>query len=63
MAIRKINVGKCFKNPTQNSKQTKPFTTEKMFKDVEQLMARKEVLEKKKKEVVVNTKLLTLQYR
>jgi hypothetical protein len=63
MAIRKINVGKCYKNPTLNSKQTKPFTTEKMFKDLDQLLSRKKELEKKKKEVIVNEKLLTLQYR
>lgn len=41
----------------------KPFKTETMFKDLEQLSLRAAQLTKKGFEVRVNTKLLKIQYR
>mgnify|MGYP000072333816 FL=1 len=63
MAIRKINVGKNFKNPTVNSKSTKTFKTERMFKTIDELIKRADELRQRKFEVKVNEKLLTVQYR
>lgn len=63
MAIRKINVGKNFKNPTVNSKATKTFKTERMFKTIDELIKRADELRQRKFEVKVNEKLLTVQYR
>ena len=63
MAIRKINVGKNFKNPTVNSKSTKKFKTERMFKTIDELIKRADELRQRKFEVKVNEKLLTVQYR
>lgn len=63
MAIRKINVGKNFKNPTVNSKETKTFKTERMFRTIDELIKRADELRQRKFEVKVNEKLLTVQYR
>ena len=63
MAIRKINVGKNFKNLTVNSKSTKTFKTERMFKTIDELIKRADELRQRKFEVKVNEKLLTVQYR
>lgn len=63
MAIRKINVGKNFKNLTVNSKATKTFKTERMFRTIDELIKRADELRQRKFEVKVNEKLLTVQYR
>lgn len=63
MALRKINVGKNFKNPSMNSIKIQPYRTERMFKNIEELQKRASELRKTKSDVIVNEKLLTIQYR
>lgn len=63
MALRKINVGKNFKNPSMNSIKIQPYRTEKMFKNIEEPQKRASELRKTKSDVIVNEKLLTIQYR
>lgn len=63
MALRKINVGKNFKNPSMNSIKIQPYMTERMFKNIEELQKRASELRKTKSDVIVNEKLLTTQYR
>lgn len=61
MAIQKLNVGKNFKNP--GIQKMKTFKTEKMFKTLDEVNKRAGELRKRKLEVIVNEKLLTIQYR
>lgn len=63
MTIKKINVGKG-KYETKNTvKVKKPFKTLSMFKNKEELIVKADYLISKKFEVVINEKLLKLQYR
>lgn len=62
MAIRRINVGKEAKS-SNKCKNLKPFKTLTMFTNVEELREKANKLISKKHEVIVNEKLLRIQYR
>lgn len=63
MAMRRLNVGKKEPYLASNHKNVKMFKTERFFKTLEELHARRDYWEKQKKEVVLNENLLILQYR
>lgn len=66
MGLRKVNVGKEFKNPFGNNnkpRDIRAFKTMTMFKNIDDLNKQAEYLRSKKYEVIVNEKLLKLQYR